>query len=73
MEITLTEDQMKFVTRRVESGMSRSEQEVGEDAIRAAIEEGTAQLRRGEGIRITDKGSFADGVMQRAKKMLDSQ
>lgn len=31
------------------------EQEVGEDAVRAAIEEGTAQLRRGEGIRLRGK------------------
>jgi len=49
------------------------EEEVGRDVVRAAIEEGTAQLRRGEGIRMTDRDAFVDGVMERAARIVDAR
>ena len=46
------------------------EREVGVETVKSAIGEGTAQLRRGEGVTITDKEAFADGVMARSKRLL---
>jgi len=49
------------------------ERQAGADAVKAAIEGGSAQLRRGEGITITDKEAFTDGVMKRAKALLEAR
>ena len=49
------------------------EEEVGQDVVKAAIEEGTGQLRRGEGIRMTDRDAFVDGVMERAARLVDAR